>query len=84
MPYIGKHMNIIDVCETLLDLLEEELDLSNVEIPKAQNRLTRREKVRIGRRVMAKIGRFPTVAIRISPVLYGGIMSMDALYNCRS
>ena len=77
MPYIGKHMNIVDVCETLLEILDEELDISSVEIPehKAENakRISRREKVRLARRIMAKISPFTIVPLRVSPLVYGGI-----------
>lgn len=69
MPYIGKHMDIIDTCEILLDLLEEELDISGVEIVEPKKKITRREKARIAKRVMANFS-FPVTTIRTSYVLY--------------
>lgn len=73
MPYIGKHMSIVDACEILFEILDEELDLSNVEITeKPMRKMTRREKVKIARRIMAKIPLLPVFKMRISPILYAG------------
>ena len=37
MPYIGKHLSVVDACEIMLEYLDEMLDISNAEIPAETN-----------------------------------------------
>lgn len=73
MPYIGKHTEICTAIEMMLEYLDELLDFSNVEIESDaeihERKITRREKVRISRRIMAKFSLFHIFRLRVSPLL---------------
>lgn len=73
MPYIGKHTEICTAIEMMLEYLDELLDFSNVEIESdaeiSERKITRREKVRISRRIMAKMSVLPVFRLRVSPLL---------------